>query len=61
MGARDTPVLLVPCLRKRDMPAQDTLPDFVAKRYDALSLLKISSRPALVRMAISGSIDDEVC
>ncbi|WP_428484122.1 nitroreductase family protein [Rhodopila sp.] len=31
----DAPVLLVPCLRKRDMPPRDTLPDAVAARYDA--------------------------
>jgi nitroreductase len=32
---RDAPVLLVPCLRRRDMPAREALPDFVAKRYNA--------------------------
>jgi nitroreductase len=31
----DAPVLLVPCLRKRDMPAREALPEAVAKRYDA--------------------------
>jgi len=31
----DAPVLLVPCLRKRDMPARDALPAAVAARYDA--------------------------
>ncbi len=30
----DAPVLLVPCLRKRDMPAIDALPPQVAARYD---------------------------
>jgi nitroreductase len=30
----DAPVLLVPCLRKRDMPPREALPDFVARRYD---------------------------
>jgi nitroreductase len=30
----DAPVLLVPCLRKRDMPASDALPPQVAARYD---------------------------
>lgn len=31
----DAPVLLVPCLRKREMPPPDALPDAVAARYDA--------------------------
>ena len=31
----DAPVLLVPCLRKRDMPPRDALPAAVAARYDA--------------------------
>ena len=31
----DAPVLLVPCLRKRDMPARDALPEAVARRYEA--------------------------
>jgi nitroreductase len=31
----DAPVLLVPCLRKRDMPPRETLPDAVAERYEA--------------------------
>jgi nitroreductase len=31
----DAPVLLVPCLRKREMPARQALPEAVAKRYDA--------------------------
>jgi len=31
----DAPVLLVPCLRKRDMPPRDALPEVVARRYDA--------------------------
>ena len=31
----DAPVLLVPCLRKRDMPPLEALPDAVAARYDA--------------------------
>jgi nitroreductase len=31
----DAPVLLVPCLRKRDMPPRNALPDAVAARYDA--------------------------
>ena len=31
----DAPVLLVPCLRKRDMPPRDALPPAVAARYDA--------------------------
>jgi len=31
----DAPVLLVPCLRKRDMPPRDALPEAVAARYDA--------------------------
>jgi nitroreductase len=30
----DAPVLLVPCLRKRDMPPRDALPALVARRYD---------------------------
>jgi len=31
----DAPVLLVPCLRQRDMPPRDALPPQVAARYDA--------------------------
>jgi nitroreductase len=31
----DAPVLLVPCLRKRDMPPREALPPAVAARYDA--------------------------
>jgi nitroreductase len=31
----EAPVLLVPCLRKRDMPPREALPDAVAARYDA--------------------------
>jgi nitroreductase len=31
----DAPVLLLPCLRKREMPPRDALPDAVAARYDA--------------------------
>jgi nitroreductase len=31
----DAPVLLVPCLRKRDMPPREALPPAVASRYDA--------------------------
>jgi len=31
----DAPVLLVPCLTKRDMPPRDALPDAVAARYEA--------------------------
>src|SRR5215468_10566825 len=29
----DAPVLLVPCLKTRDMPPRDALPEAVAKRY----------------------------
>jgi nitroreductase len=31
----DAPVLLVPCLKKRDMPPRDALPPAIAARYDA--------------------------
>jgi nitroreductase len=31
----DAPVLLLPCLRKRDMPPRNALPEAVAARYDA--------------------------
>jgi nitroreductase len=31
----DAPVLLVPCLRLRDMPPREALPEAVANRYDA--------------------------
>jgi len=31
----DAPLLLVPCLRRRDMPPRTALPEAVAKRYDA--------------------------
>jgi nitroreductase len=31
----DAPVLLVPCIRKRDMPPRDALPKAVAARYEA--------------------------
>jgi nitroreductase len=30
----DAPVLLIPCLRKRDMPPRDALPHQVAERFD---------------------------
>ncbi len=35
----DAPVLLVPCLRKRDMPPREALPDAVATRYAGASFL----------------------
>jgi hypothetical protein len=31
----DAPVLLVPCLKKRDMPPRDALPEAVAAQYEA--------------------------
>ena len=31
----DAPVLLVPCLRLRDMPPREALPEAVANRYDS--------------------------
>jgi nitroreductase len=31
----DAPVLLIPCLRRRDMPSREKLPDAVARRYEA--------------------------
>lgn len=31
----DAPVLLIPCLRRREMPPREKLPDAVARRYDA--------------------------
>jgi len=31
----DAPVLLAPCLKKREMPPRDALPEAVAARYDA--------------------------
>src|SRR5690349_23244891 len=31
----DAPVLLLPCLKTRDMPPRDALPEVVAKRYEA--------------------------
>jgi nitroreductase len=31
----DAPVLLVPCLKKRDMPSREALPEAVAARYEA--------------------------
>jgi nitroreductase len=31
----EAPVILVPCLRARDMPPREALPDQVAARYDA--------------------------
>jgi nitroreductase len=31
----DAPVLLVPCVRRRDMPPREALPEAVAKRYEA--------------------------
>ena len=30
----DAPVLLVPCLQKRDMPSREALPESVAQRYE---------------------------
>ena len=46
----DAPVLLVPCLRLRDMPPREALPEAVANRYDAhLAHQDKSGAPASIR------------
>jgi nitroreductase len=52
----DAPVLLVPCLRKRDMPAREALPEAVAKRYDAHLAYQAQIRGASIYPAIQNII-----
>jgi nitroreductase len=52
----DAPVLLVPCLRKRDMPAREALPEAVAKRYDAHLTHQEKIRGASIYPAIQNII-----
>jgi nitroreductase len=52
----DAPVLLVPCLRKRDMPPRDALPDAVAARYDAHLAYQERIRGASIYPAVQNII-----
>jgi nitroreductase len=52
----DAPVLLVPCLRKRDMPPRDALPAWVAARYDAHLAQQDRIRGASIYPAIQNII-----
>jgi nitroreductase len=50
MGA--APVILMPCLRARDMPPQEALPDHVAARYDAHLAYQVRIRGASIYPAV---------
>jgi nitroreductase len=52
----DAPVLLVPCLRRRDMPPRDSLPQAVAARYDAHLAYQERIRGASIYPAIQNII-----
>ena len=52
----DAPVLLVPCLRKRDMPPRETLPQAVAARYEAHLAYQERIRGASIYPAIQNII-----
>jgi nitroreductase len=52
----DAPVLLVPCLRKRDMPPRDALPAAVAARYDAHLLHQDKIRGSSIYPAVQNVI-----
>ena len=52
----DAPVLLVPCLRRRDMPPRDSLPPAVAARYDAHLAYQERIRGASIYPAIQNII-----
>ena len=52
----EAPVLLVPCLRTRDMPARDALPEAVAKRYEAHLTYQAQIRGASIYPAVQNII-----
>jgi nitroreductase len=52
----DAPVLLLPCLRKREMPPRDALPDEVAARYDAHLIHQEKIRGSSIYPAIQNII-----
>jgi nitroreductase len=52
----EAPVLLVPCLRTRDMPARDALPEAVAKRYEAHLIYQAQIRGASIYPAVQNII-----
>ena len=52
----DAPVLLVPCLRKRDMPSREALPEAVARRYDAHLAYQERIRGASIYPAVQNII-----
>lgn len=53
---QDAPVLLVPCLRKRDMPPREALPDAVAARYEAHLLHQEKIRGSSIYPAVQNII-----
>src|ERR1700722_5653754 len=52
----DAPVLLVPCLKKRDMPPSDALPEAVAARYEAHLLHQEKIRGSSIYPAVQNII-----
>ena len=52
----EAPVLLVPCLRTRDMPPRDALPEAVAKRYEAHLAYQKQIRGASIYPAVQNII-----
>src|SRR5436305_9528990 len=52
----EAPVLLVPCLRTRDMPPRDALPEAVAKRYEAHLAYQKQIRGASIYPAVQNVI-----
>jgi nitroreductase len=52
----DAPVLLMPCLRKRDMPSRELLPASVAARYDAHLLHQEKIRGSSIYPAVQNII-----
>jgi nitroreductase len=52
----EAPVLLVPCLRTRDMPPRDALPEPVAKRYEAHLTYQAQIRGASIYPAVQNII-----
>ena len=52
----DAPVLLVPCLRKRDMPPREALPEAVAARYEAHLVYQEQIRGSSIYPAVQNII-----
>jgi nitroreductase len=52
----EAPVLLVPCLRKREMPPRDALPEAVAARYDAHLVYQEKIRGSSIYPAVQNII-----